>query len=183
MPAQKLNESVILAAIDGFEFQKSRIDQQISELKAMLSGGITHPATVETAAGSKRKKFSAAVRRKMALGQKARWAKLKGESEPPLVMTPEPTKAKRKLSKAGQAAIVAATKARWDRVRADAAKANPAAKKSGAKKTAVKAAKTSPPAKKAAVKRKLSPARKAALVANLAKARAAKAAKATAGAQ
>jgi hypothetical protein len=76
----------------------------------------------------------------MALGQKARWAKLKGESVSPApIATPEPPKAKRKLSKAGRAAIVAATKARWDRIRAEAAKATPAvAKKSTAKKAAAK---------------------------------------------
>jgi hypothetical protein len=59
-----------------------------------------------------------------------------------------------KLSAAGRAAIVAATKKRWEAVHK-------------AQKAAVKA-----PAKK-----KMSPARKAALVANLAKARAARAAK------
>ena len=89
----------------------------------------------------------------MALGQKARWAKIKGESVPSEpVATPKP---KRKLSKAGRAAIVAATKMRWD-----------------ATHKAQKAATKTAPAKK-----KMSPARKAALVANLAKARAARAAK------
>jgi hypothetical protein len=104
MPAKKFNESVILAAIDGFELQRSRIDQQISELRAMLSGGNTHPATVETAVGPKRKKFSAAVRRKMALGQKARWAKIRGASEASAA-SPELTKPKRKFSAAGRKAI------------------------------------------------------------------------------
>jgi hypothetical protein len=124
MPAQKLNESVILAAINGFELQKSRIDQQISELRATLLGGNTHPATVETALEPKRK-ISAAARRRMALGQKARWAKLKGESEPPTpaVMTPKPTKAKRKLSDEGRAAIVKALKKRWAAKKAAAKKA------------------------------------------------------------
>src|SRR5260370_41112382 len=41
--------------------------------------------------------------------------------------TPETSKPKRKLSRAGRAAIVAATKARWDRVRAEAAKTKPGA--------------------------------------------------------
>ena len=106
----------------------------------------------------------------MALGQQKQWAAIKGTTEPPSqAATPEPSKPKRKLSAAGKAAIVAATKARWDRVRAEAAKTKPAM----GKKAAVK---------KAAAKKKLSPASKAALVANLAKARAAKAAKASAGA-
>ena len=90
----------------------------------------------------------------MALGQQARWAKIRGESKPAPV-TPEPSEPKRKLSKAGRAAIVAATKKRWASVH----KAEKAA------------------AKKAPAKRKMSVARKAALVANLAKARAVRAAK------
>jgi hypothetical protein len=45
--------------------------------------------------------------------QQRRWAKIRGESEPPAPAMPEPPKAKRKLSKAGKAAIVAALKKRW----------------------------------------------------------------------
>ena len=39
MPTQKLNTAILLAAIEGFEQQKLRIDVQIAELRAMLSGG------------------------------------------------------------------------------------------------------------------------------------------------
>jgi adenylate kinase len=56
--------------------------------------------------------------------------------------TPEPSKPKRKLSAAGRKAIVAATKARWTRVRAESAvttkKTQPAAKKARPKKAALK---------------------------------------------
>ena len=155
----KLTHEIISAAIDGFKAQKTHIDGKIAELRAMLPGGSpeTVPSTPEAA--PKKRKISAAARRRMALGQKARWAKIKGESEPSApVATPEPAKPKRKLSKAGRAAIVAATKKRWEAVH-----------------KAQKAAVMKQPAKK-----KMSPARKAALVANLAKARAARAAKRTA---
>jgi hypothetical protein len=37
----QLTESIILAAIDGFEAQKNRIEQQIAELRAMLRGRST----------------------------------------------------------------------------------------------------------------------------------------------
>jgi len=74
----------------------------------------------------KRKKFSAAVRRKMALAQKARWAKIKGESEPAAPAPAEVPKAKRKLSAAAKAKLAAnLKKARA----AKAAKAKEAAKK------------------------------------------------------
>ena len=148
----KLTPEIINAAIDGFKAQKTHIDAQIAELRAMLPGGSTETvATPETA--PKKRKISAAARRRMALGQKARWAKIKGESEPSApVAASVPAKPKRRLSKAGRANIVAALKKRW-----------------AAKKAAVKA-----PAKR------MSAARKAALIANLAKARAARAAKRTA---
>jgi hypothetical protein len=119
----KLTHEIIAAAIDGYEAQKIRIDGKIAELRAMLPGGSTEPAT------------------------------------------PEPTKRKRrKMSAAGRKAISDATKKRWAAFHA------------------AKQAKK-PAAKKAVARTKLSPARKAALVANLAKARAAKAAKVAAGAQ
>jgi hypothetical protein len=165
-----LTPQIINAAIVGFEQEKLRIDTQIAELRSMLDGGSTKPtpAAMPEAPTIKRRKFSAAARRRMKEAQQLRWAKIRGESEPPATATQEPPKAKRKISAAGRKAISDATKKRWAAVHAAAAK--PAAQK----KTA---------AKKAVAKKKLSPARKAALVANLAKARAAKVAKATAGAQ
>src|ERR1039458_7664198 len=39
MPTHKLTPEIITAAIVGFEAQKTRIDDQIAELRAMLSGG------------------------------------------------------------------------------------------------------------------------------------------------
>ena len=102
--------------------------------------------------------------------QQLRWAKIRGESEPVAPATPEVAKPKRRMSVAGRKAISDATKKRWAAVHAAAAKTKPVVAKNA-------------PAKKAVAKKRLSPARKAALVANLAKARAAKAAKATAGAQ
>jgi hypothetical protein len=93
----------------------------------------------------------------------------KGTAGSPSHSTPEPAKRKRrKLSAAGRANIVAATKKRWA--------AFHAARKSEKPKAAVKTAAKAGPVK-AAPKRKLSAAGKAKLVANLKKARAAKAAK------
>lgn len=128
MPIQKLNRSIIEAAILGFEFQKKDLDIKIAELKTMLDGGSAATTAMPEATIGKRKKFSAASRRKMALAQKARWAKIKGESEPAVPATPKAKKAKRKLSAEGRANIVKALKKRW------------AAKKKAAKKTATTAA-------------------------------------------
>jgi hypothetical protein len=166
----KLTPEIITAAIDGFEAQKIRIDAQIAELRTLLPGGATETAavaTTEPAPQRKRRKFSPAALRRMREAQERRWAKVRGESEAPAlvpVTAPAPAKAKRKLSAAGRAAIVAALKKRW------------AEKRGSAKKGIVKKAAVKAPSSKAAMK-KMSPARKAALVANLSKARAARAAK------
>ena len=74
----KLTTEILTAAIEGFESQKRRIDTQIIELRAVLTGGSTAPAATPEAPKGKRKKFTAASRRKMAMAQKARWAKLRG---------------------------------------------------------------------------------------------------------
>jgi hypothetical protein len=154
MLTPKLTPEIITAAIDGFEAQKTRIDTQIAELRALLSGaGPIETAATSEPATPKRRKMSAAARKRIGDAQRKRWAASKNATEP---SGPEAApKPKRKLSKAGRAAIVAATKKRWEAVH----KAQNA------------------PAKKTSAKRKLSPAQKAALVANLAKARAARAAK------
>jgi hypothetical protein len=155
----KLTTEIITAAIDDFEAQKTRIDAQIAELRALLPGGSTKPAAAETTEPMpqrKRRKFSPDAIRRMREAQQLRWAKVRGESEVPAPVTARaPAKAKRKLSAAGRAAIVAATKKRWAAIQ--------------------KAEK--PATKMAPAKKKMLPARKAAPVANLAKARAARAAK------
>ena len=72
-----------------------------------------------------------------------RWAKIRGESEP---STPEPPKAKRKVSAAGRKAIGDATRKRWA-AKKGAAKAKPAVvKKAIAKKAAKKAPEQAAPA-------------------------------------
>jgi hypothetical protein len=135
MPTKLTNE-IIIAAITGFESQKTRIDLQIAELQAMLDGGTkpTPAATPETPT-CKRKKFSAAARKRMKEAQQRRWAKIRGESAPPAPATPEAPKLKRRLSRAGRAAIVAALKKRWAAKKAATARPKPvAARKAGVKK-------------------------------------------------
>ena len=140
----KLTPEIITAAILGFEEQKRRIDSQIGELRAVLSGGPTAAATTPEVPTRKRKRFSAASRRNMAMAQKARWARIKGESEPPAPAKPEAPKPKRRISKEGMARIIAATKKRWR-----------------LQKAAAKAAKKSAPVKKAAKKAAPAPAQAA----------------------
>lgn len=146
MPTPKLNAEIIAAAIEGFESQKRRIDIQIGELRAMLSGGRTEGTTTPEAPTRKRK-VSAAARRRMAEGQKKRWASRRAESETPeSTAGPEPATAKRKISAAGRRAISEASKRHWALKRA--AKAQPAgAKKAPPQKTAAKKTARKAPAK------------------------------------
>lgn len=86
---------------------------------------------------------------------------LSGDSAKPAARAEAPKRERRKMSTAARARMATAQRKRWELKKADAGKARPAAKKA---------------------KRKLSPARRAALAANLAQARAAKAAKKAAAA-
>src|SRR6266852_5414018 len=104
MAQPKLTHDILAAAILGFQEQKTQLDAKISEIKGLLDGSTGATAPTETA--KPRKKRSAAVRKKMALAQKARYAKLKQTSEPPQAAKPK----KRKLSAAGRRAISVAAK-------------------------------------------------------------------------
>src|SRR5579862_4818239 len=102
----KLTNSIIEAAIHGFEAQKKTIDTQIAELRAMLAGAPETPAE-EAPRKRGRRKFSAAARQKMREAQQRRWAKIKGKPKG------TPAAPKRKLSAAGREAIRTAMKKRW----------------------------------------------------------------------
>ena len=125
----------------GFESQKTGIDTQIAELRAMRDGGPTQRSTTPDTASGKRRKMSAAARKRMSEGQRKRWAESKGVAESPSApATPEPSKPKRKLSAAGRKAISEANKKRWAAIRAAAKKVQ--AKKAKVARIANKLAKT-----------------------------------------
>lgn len=132
MPTPKFTNVIIEAAIDGLEAKKHRIDVQIAELRAMLTGTPETPVVAPTT-GKARRKFSAAARRRMKEAQQRRWAKVKGESAAP-VAAPKPSKAKRRLSAEGRANIIAAIKRRFA-AKKKAAEAQPV-KRAGRKKAA-----------------------------------------------
>src|ERR1039458_8160349 len=96
MPTRLTNE-IIAAAIDGYEGQKKRIDQQLAELRAMLSGGPAETAPTPEAPKHKRRRMSAAGRRAVAEAQRKRWARIRGESEPSAPATTKAPKAKRRI--------------------------------------------------------------------------------------
>ncbi|MGB7762310.1 MAG: hypothetical protein WBL61_20920 [Bryobacteraceae bacterium] len=75
MPTRLTNE-IIAAAIDGYEGQKKRIDQQIAELRAILPGKTAEAAVAPEAPKRKRRKTSAVGRRSVTEAQRKRWAAL-----------------------------------------------------------------------------------------------------------
>src|SRR5258707_15614953 len=156
MPTRNLTPQIINAAILGFEEQKRHIDTQIAELRAMLPGGRTEPAARPEAPKGKRRKLSAAARKRIGDAQRKRWAESKPPSEPTSQpdATSEAPKRKRKLSAAGKRAIVEATKKRWAAFHAAKAAEKPVVAKKGAtRKTAAKKAAVKVAAKKTATKR------------------------------
>ena len=124
----QLTPEIITAAIEGFENQKARIDEQIAELRAMLNG--RQPTAAVAPQTTKRSTMSAAGRKRIAEAQRKRWAAAKGMSEP----AAPATKPRRKLSAAGRAAIVAALKKRWAERRAASEKPQAVAAKKAAPK-------------------------------------------------
>jgi hypothetical protein len=108
MPQLKLTTDILSAALEGFEVQKNRIDARIAEIRQMLGGSTAPTALTDT--GKPRKKRSAAVRRKMALAQRARYTKVKQASAPPQAVAAKP---KRKMSASARKRIAAAQKKRW----------------------------------------------------------------------
>ena len=136
MPTQKLTPEIINAAIEGFESQKRRIDSQIAELRQLLSPDSTNVTPAPDVPVRKRK-ISAAGRRRMAAAQQARWAKVRGEKAPASSpAAPAQAKKKRELSEAGRQAIIEATKKRWALKQAAGKKVAEKSPAKAAKKTA-----------------------------------------------
>jgi hypothetical protein len=120
----KLDNEILAAAIEGFEAQKKHIDTQIAEIRQKLGGGAAEPSVAAPQAGRKRRKMSAAGRKRIAEAQRKRWAASRKESVAPAkAAKAEAKKPKRRLSAAGRKRIIEATKKRWAAVRAAAAKA------------------------------------------------------------
>ena len=135
MPKQHLTTEILAAAIDGFEAQKKRIDAQIAEIRQMLDGSRPEPAA-EPAPTKRRRKMSAAARKRIAVAQRKRWAAVRGESGASRPVPAQAPKRKRRLSAAGRKRIIEATKKRWAAVRAAKRATAPARTKAARRKSA-----------------------------------------------
>src|SRR3954452_166427 len=111
----QLTKEIVDAAIEGLEARKQRIDEQIAELRAIVTVGASRHASLdETAPTQKTKRkggISVAGRKAIAEAQRKRWAAKKAGTKASAGATPN--KAKRRLSAAGRKAIAEAQKKRW----------------------------------------------------------------------
>ena len=73
MPEQNLTPEILAAALQGLEAQWARLDAHLAEVRRML-GGRAQPATAPAEAPKRKRKMSAAGRRRMAEAAKKRWA-------------------------------------------------------------------------------------------------------------
>ena len=131
-----LTNEIVTAAIEGFESQKRRIDEQIAELRRMMSATPARtPAAPAAQTGAR--KLSAAARARIGEAQRKRWAAQKSAAPATAAKKAPAPKRKRKLSAAGRKAIIEATQRRWAKVRAEkAAGAKPAPPPAKAKRAA-----------------------------------------------
>jgi hypothetical protein len=128
MATQKIAHDIIIAAIDGFEDQKKRIDAQIADLRQTLTGNSAHGVAASEPVRRKRT-MSAAARKRIADAQRKRWAAARRESGVEVRSAPEARMPKRRISAAGRKAIIEATRKRWAAYRAQKAPAKKASAK------------------------------------------------------
>jgi hypothetical protein len=100
------------------QLRLEKLDQIISGIESLNGAGAPVKSNQPT------RIVSAALRRKMALAQKARWAGIRKQSQPVAgVAKTASARAKRKISPAGRKRIAEAARARWAKFRAQQKKA------------------------------------------------------------
>jgi len=75
-----LDPAVLQAALEGLELQRQRLDQQIAQVKAMLSQPARKRAAVVKESPRPRRRLSSPARKRIAAAQKKRWAEFKKKS-------------------------------------------------------------------------------------------------------
>jgi hypothetical protein len=76
-----LTRDIINAAIEGFEAQKRRINEQVADLRQMLNPG-TGDGARQPAPPKRKRRLSAAGRKAIAEAARRRWAAVKAAKEP-----------------------------------------------------------------------------------------------------
>jgi hypothetical protein len=79
MPKLNIEKSILQAALEGLEAQRSRIDEQIRSVRAALGGRTSSPKPAAEPSsgggtGRRSRELSSAARARIAAAQKKRWA-------------------------------------------------------------------------------------------------------------
>jgi hypothetical protein len=76
MPRQKVDNNLLLAALDGLELQRQKLEGQIQQVKSMLGTrrGAAPARKAAAARPARKRELSAAARRRISAAQKKRWA-------------------------------------------------------------------------------------------------------------
>lgn len=77
VPKSLQDTAIYAAALEGLELQKQRIDEQIQQIRSLLGGKRLKAASPAGAVADKpvrRRRLSAAARKRIAQAQKRRWA-------------------------------------------------------------------------------------------------------------
>jgi len=133
-PLSQMPEGVTMSNLENalreLREKRSRAQEEVEKLNQIISGieslngaGVSRESVshnfVSRGSVQPKRIISAASRRKMALAQKARWAKIRKNSQPiAAVAKPGPTAVKRIISAAGRKRIAEAARARWAKIRA-----------------------------------------------------------------
>ena len=115
----KDDESLLRAALIGYQQQMAEIETAMANIRSELAGSGHHTSPIVEGGPRKRRKFSAAARKKMAASQRLRWSKIKQAAQPS-----QPAEPKRTNSASARQRIAAAQRKRW----AEKKKADKAAK-------------------------------------------------------
>jgi hypothetical protein len=74
----KLKHTILQAALTGLEAKRAVLEEQISQVRRSLGGGIKRVGRpVAPIAGRKKRRLSVAARKRIAAAQKKRWAAFK----------------------------------------------------------------------------------------------------------
>ena len=122
-----ISNDILNAALNGLESQKLTVEAHIAQVRSLLGNGVKRRgrpprnALTTAVAEPKKRHFSAATRRKMAAGQRRRYAALRGETEQSQKTTARKQVAtppkKRTMSAAGRKRIADADRKRWAAIR------------------------------------------------------------------
>jgi hypothetical protein len=81
MPRPKrMSPELLGAALEGLQQRLAEVDQNIAEVKRLLRSGPASPAAEPAHAGRRRRKMTAAAKRRIAEAQRKRWAAFRAQA-------------------------------------------------------------------------------------------------------